>query len=115
MQKLITVAETASFQAFVKREKLSDEQVSGIVETVASNPTVGEIIQGTGGVRKFRVARDGGGKSGGYRVVYYFYNEDHPVYLFEGFGKSEKDNLSAADKAALKKVVNRIVQSFKDV
>lgn len=110
---MITVVETRSFLGFVKREKLSEAQVASVVTTLAENPTVGDLIKGTGGIRKFRVARDGGGKSGGYRVIYYYYNQSHPIFLIEGFGKNEKDNLSAFEKAAMKKVVNRIVVSFK--
>ncbi|MGF1764744.1 type II toxin-antitoxin system RelE/ParE family toxin, partial [Aliivibrio kagoshimensis] len=51
-------------------------------------------MQGTGGVRKLRWAKEGGGKSAGVRVVYYYNNEDVPLFMLSLFGKNEKANLS---------------------
>ena len=47
-------------------------------------------MEGTGGLRKLRWSRSGGGKSGGIRVIYYFYNESMPLYLLAVLGKNEK-------------------------
>ena len=48
---------------------------------LAARPKAGVLIEGTGGVRKLRWARDGRGKSGGVRVIYYFHSEAMPLYL----------------------------------
>ena len=72
-----------------------------IVTMVASDPLCGEILQGTGGVRKVRVGRGGKGKSGGARVVYIHYNASNPVFLLAAFAKNEKANLSKAERNAL--------------
>jgi RelE toxin of RelE / RelB toxin-antitoxin system len=56
------------------------------------------------GVRKIRIALQGGGKSGGSRVIYYFCDETMPVFLMQIYAKNEKANLSASEKNQLKKL-----------
>ena len=67
-------------------------------------------MQGTGGIRKLRWARSGGGKSGGVRVIYYFHSEMMPLYLLSIFGKNEETNISMEEKKILAKVVRQLVQ-----
>ncbi len=76
-----------------------------IVTMVAYDPECGEIMQGTGGVRKMRVGRGGRGKSGGGRVVYVYHDVDHPIFLLAAFAKNEKSNLSKAERNGLAKLV----------
>lgn len=77
-------------------------------------PKAGVIISGTDGIRKLRWARQGMGKSGGVRVIYYFHNEQMPLYLLTVFGKSEKANLSKAERNELAKLVRLLVQAGND-
>ncbi len=72
-----------------------------IVTMVANDPECGEVMQGTGGVRKVRVGRGGRGKSGGARVVYIHHDSDHPVFLLAAFAKNEKANLTKAERNEL--------------
>ena len=74
---------------------------SDVVDYLAAYPKAGDLIQGTGGIRKLRWARDARGKSGGVRVIYYFHSERIPLYLLTVFGKNEKANLTAAERNAL--------------
>ncbi len=53
-----------------------------------------------GGLRKVRIAREGGGKSGGYRMLYVFGGNTMPLFLLTVFAKNEKDNLTKAELAA---------------
>jgi len=56
-------------------------EYKGIVQTIVeTDPECGDLIRGTGGFRKGRVARKGMGKSGGARVVYIWRNERFPVF-----------------------------------
>ena len=55
---------------------LSPEERDQLVAFLAANPTAGDLIEGTGGVRKVRFAARGKGKSGGARVIHYFVPED---------------------------------------
>ncbi len=51
-----------------------------------SNPKQDDVIQGTGGLRKIRVASKGKGKCGGSRVIYYFLDEKRRFYLLTIYG-----------------------------
>jgi len=69
-------------------------------------------MQGTGGIRKLRWKRDGSGKRGGVRVIYYFHSERMPLFLLTIFGKNEKDNLSRTERNELAKLVRILVESY---
>ena len=101
---MITITETPMF--IKKAEKLmSEEERAELINYVAANPKEGDVMANTGGVRKLRFARKGQGKSGSYRVVYYYYNPKNPVFMFTVFGKNEKANLVKADRNTLSKLV----------
>ena len=84
------------------------QEREAIVTTVASDPECGELMQGTGGVRKVRVGRGGRGKSGGGRVVYIHQDTDHPIFLLAAFAKNEKANLSKAERNEMAKFVKTL-------
>jgi hypothetical protein len=77
---------------------LTAGQRDAVIDLIAYEPACGEVIPGSGGLRKVRIERDGVGKRGGARVVYYFYNEDFPIFLLALYAKNEKGNLTAAEK-----------------
>jgi len=67
-----------------------------------------------GGVRKFRFARVGSGKSGGYRVIHAFSPEDGtPVILITVFAKNEKANLSKAETEAVKTLGKALTETYR--
>ena len=105
---MITIAETAPFQQKISG-LLSSEERAELIAYLAEHPNSGALMQGTGGIRKLRWARQGGGKSGGIRVIYYFHNESMPLYLLAAFGKNEKANLSTEEKHLLAKAVKDLV------
>ncbi|KQN79937.1 addiction module toxin RelE [Sphingomonas sp. Leaf67] len=90
----------------------SDEQ-QAVVNLIAANPQAGDIMPGCGGARKLRVARPGGGKSGGYRVITYFGGGDMPTFLLAVFGKNEKTNLTKAERNALALLTKTLADSFR--
>lgn len=110
---MITVIETGQF-AGKARKIMTLSEKDELIDTVARNPEAGDIIAGTGGVRKLRVAREGQGKSGSYRVIYYYYNKNAPVFLFSVYGKNEKANLTDAEKNALYEVIQLIKKEMKN-
>jgi hypothetical protein len=83
-----------------------------MLEFLARRPKAGRIIQGTGGLRKVRIARPGKGKSGGTRVIYYYHNEDKPMLLLLIYAKADQENMTGAQKAQLKKHVDAIIGEF---
>ena len=91
---------------------LSETERQAIIDHVAAFPKTGVIMQGTGGIRKLRLSRQSAGKSGGVRVIYYFHNEQMPLYLLTVFGKGEKANLSKAEHNELTKLVRLLVQRW---
>ena len=106
-----TVVETPTYLA-VASKLFSEEERVDIVTLVSADPECGDLIRGTGGFRKVRVARKGMGKSGGARVVYIWRNERFPVFLIAVFPKNEKENLSMAERNALKKRANNIFETY---
>lgn len=96
------VVETPDYMADAKAAGLSDAERAEIVELLANDPTAGDLIVGTGGARKLRVAGRGKGKSGGYRVVTYFGGTDIPVFLLAVFSKGDRVNLTKAERNALR-------------
>lgn len=107
-----TIAETKAY-ASCAQKLLTLAERNELVDVIASNPKAGDLIQGTGGIRKLRFARGGSGKSGGVRVVYYYHDPYHPILLLTLFGKNETSNLTQAERAALGDMVKRIKQSIR--
>ena len=70
-------------------------------------------MPGCGGARKFRFARQGSGKSGGYRVVTYFAGVGVPAFLLTLFPKNMKTNLTPAERNAFAAATKRLVPSLK--
>ena len=68
---------------------LSEIERDDIVNYLAVHPKAGVVIQGAGGIRKLRCCREGMGKSGGVRIIYYYHDEIMPLYLLTIFGKNE--------------------------
>ncbi len=109
--RLITVVETKAFAADAK-SVLTPAQIEAVIGLLAADPEAGDVMVSTGGIRKVRLAAKGKGKSGGARVVYYYYNDTIPVFLLTVFAKGEKDNLSKAERNALAKVARLIRDSY---
>ena len=73
MERPITVVEVEPFPTKAKQVWDENEKLE-FIDFVAHNPDAGDVIPGTGGVRKIRWARRGIGKRGGVRVVYYVFD-----------------------------------------
>lgn len=91
---------------------MTDEDRFVAIDVVAHDPRHGDVLQGTGGCRKFRLAGRGKGKSGGYRVIFVFGGGDMPVFLLTVFGKGEKDNLTKAERNELAKLTSVLADSY---
>ena len=106
-----TVVETPTYLAIASK-LFSEEERADIVAMLAADPECGDLIRGTGGFRKVRVARKGTGKSGGARVVYIWRNQRFPVFLITVFAKNQKENLSMAERNTLRKRANSIFETY---
>jgi hypothetical protein len=105
---LQAVAELPQFIRDSEAAGLSNEERMAIIDAIAANPTLGDIIRGSGGLRKVRFPRHGKGKSGGYRVITAHFGPDAPVYLVALLSKGERSNFSAAEIASFRKLTNDI-------
>jgi len=91
---------------------MSDDERSRLVDFIAANPEAGVALGG--GLRKVRIPREGGGKSGGYRTLYVFGGAHMPLFLVTVFAKNEKDNLSKAEQAAAVQLSKTLLATYGD-
>lgn len=106
-----TVVEMQEFLT-AARKLLTDAERTLLVDFLASNPTAGDLIQGTGGVRKLRWALEGRGKRGGARVVYFHHNAGMPLFLLTAYAKNERADLSQADQNDFRQLTKLLVDIY---
>src|SRR5260221_2042929 len=106
----IIVAETSLFLRQAG-DVWSDEENSVFVDFIARNPEAGDLIPETGGVRKIRWNRQGIGKRGGVRVIYFYDGIEVPVYLLMVYAKARREDLSPDAKRAVRALVTRLKQA----
>jgi hypothetical protein len=100
-----TVIETEHYLSKAKKT-LTEKQRDEVVTIVAQEPEIGEMMQGTGGVYKFRYAsQEGKGKRGGARIMHLPLVSQGKVYLLDIFEKNEKVNLTKGERNELAKIV----------
>jgi len=111
MTRLQTVVELPEFQ---KRAKaiMSDEERAAAITYIAANPEAGVSLGG--GLRKVRIPREGGGKSGGFRTIYVFGGSHMPIFLITVFAKNEKANLSKSEQAAASRMSKAIIAKYRE-
>jgi hypothetical protein len=98
--------ELPAFARF-RNDYLDDEGFRGLQTAMILNPEAGDVIEGTGGLRKLRHGdpRRGKGKRGGLRVIYYWWNGESQFWLFTLYDKDELKDLSPQEKKALKSML----------
>lgn len=109
MNPLQTVVELPEFLRRASAIMTEAERLD-LVNYIAANPEAG--ISLGGGLRKVRIPREGGGKSGGYRTIYVFGGTQMPIFLVTVFAKNEKDNLSKAELAAAVQLSKLLLNSY---
>jgi len=108
-----TFVRLPEFEKQCKSIGLDEDDIIDIENALLDNPVIGNLMRGTGGLRKFRIALPGRGKSGGARVVYIDFTYYEKIYLITAFAKSELDNLSQAERNELKKLVKILESELK--
>lgn len=84
---------------------MSDDEYQALQKHLAQHPDAGAVIEGTGGLRKIRVAIGGRGKSGGARVIYYYFASASQIAMIFAYPKNVQATLTAEQKKMLKAVV----------
>ena len=109
------IAEVVSLSGYESQVSalLNEEERMAMEFFIACAPEDHPVIPGAGGFRKARWARRGKGKSGGFRVVYFFLAELGRIYMAAIYAKSRKETLSAADQNVLAKLAAQIKKAAK--
>ena len=106
-----TIVELPEF--LKKSDKLlSNSERLSIINYLALHPAAGDIMRGTGGIRKLRWSAQSKGKSGGVRIIYYHHNESIPLFLLTLFAKGEKTNLTKAECNELAKFTSLLIKNY---
>lgn len=84
---------------------LSEDEYRELQIYLASNPSAGDVVQGTGGLRKIRWGAKGKGKRGGARAIYFHKNSADQIYMLFLFSKNQSSDLTAAQKKDLSALV----------
>jgi hypothetical protein len=90
------------------RRLLTETEKTAMQESISANPEAHPVVPGTGGVRKARWGRQGRGKSGGVRLIYYYWTADNEVYLLFLYAKNEQSDMNNADRVAARKFVEGV-------
>ena len=101
---VMVIKETSVFTRQV--QKLLDPESYRLLQLrLVAEPDAGDLIRGTGGLRKIRWEAAGRGKRGGVRVVYYWARKHNVILLLIIYGKNQQDDLTAGQRAVLKKLI----------
>ncbi len=101
----MSVYQTKDFARFARKDRLSARALLEAAADVAQGNFDADL---GGGVFKQRVARQGGGKSGGFRTILFFKAGRHTFFVY-GFAKSERANVSEKELKALKKLASELL------
>ena len=102
-----TVAETPTFTQQAAKH-FDEEEKQELITFLAENPLAGDVIPGTGGVRKLRFAVTGKGKRGGARVIYYYLDGSLPLYALLAYPKNAKSDMTPDEKRAVTALVTAL-------
>ena len=86
--------ETSLFTRHI-HDYLTDDEYSGLQALLKEHPESGDIIPGSGGVRKIRWSASGRGKRGGIRVIYYWKCADDEIWMLTVYAKNERSTIPA--------------------
>jgi hypothetical protein len=107
---LQAVAELPQFIRDSDAAGLSTEHRMAVIDAIAANPVQGDIIRGSGGLRKVRFPGYGQGKRGGFRVITAHFGENVPVYLVALLSKRERGTFTSGEIASFRKLTNEIAR-----
>ena len=102
--KTVVFVETTYFTKAL-HQYLSDDEYRELQLCLMLSPDAGDLIRGSGGIRKLRWSRSGMGKSGGVRIIYYWAKPKDQIYMLTMYSKSEQENI---DSATLAKIAKRL-------
>ena len=109
-----TFVELPIFRTRWKEMGLNDDDLRRLQEELLSDPKIGEVMRGTGGVRKMRFAFQKRGKSGSVRVIYVDFEVYEKIFLITAYTKNEKDNLTDSERKEVKQLIGILEQQLEE-
>ena len=103
---MYTFVESSIFEK-IRPVYLDDDEFGELQQYMMLNPEAGEVVRGSGGVRKLRWSRPGMGKRGGLRVIYYVQFEPNEFWMLTLYSKSKKDNVPGH-------ILRELLEAFRD-
>ncbi|MBR1432710.1 type II toxin-antitoxin system RelE/ParE family toxin [Ruminococcus sp.] len=104
---------TREFDKNWKDMGLTDDDLKILQQELILNPQKGDVIQGTGGLRKLRIAFENRGKSGSGRVCYVDFTVYEKIYLITAYPKNVKENLSKSERNAISEMIKQLERALK--
>ena len=108
MRPLHEIVETPAYLAAAARARMTEDDRAAVAAFIAADPQAGDLIKGSGGVRKVRVAKPGGGKSGGWRVLTAYVSDTVAVLVVMVYGKNQRGNVSKAEINEMAKLMKAL-------
>jgi len=102
----MVIIETSIFTRLI-RELMDDDNYSELQQTLVQKPDVGNLIPGSGGLRKVRWKIEGKGKRGGVRIIYYWQTVDDQIWMLYGYAKASKNDLTKDQLKTLSNIIGR--------
>lgn len=106
-ESVMMILKLRSFHRWAKSEGISDFSLKKAVNEIGRGLVEGDL---GGGLFKKRVAREGGGKRGGFRTMLAFRRDDRSIFIL-GYPKNEKDNIGDDELTALKKLAKELLNA----
>ena len=102
----MVIIETTVFTRLI-RKLMDDDNYTELQETLIQKPNAGDLIPGSGGLRKVRWKVEGKGKRGGVRIIYYWMTSDEQLWMLYGYAKTKKEDLTKEQLKILRDIVER--------
>ena len=94
------------------RKLLTEEERAVLVDTLAHNPTAGDLIQATGGVEQVPMGVEGRGKRGGARVIDFTHSAGIPLFALTAYAKNERADLSEQDRNDFRRLTKLLAETY---
>ena len=109
--RTLEVVETDGFGKDA-RKVFTEDELADLHQHLGMERQLGAVIKGTGGLRKVRWSAAGKGKRGGARIIYYYGGDHMPLFLIAIYAKSDKADMTPAEKKAAAKLVDALREEY---
>jgi hypothetical protein len=92
---------------------MSEEERQHLIGHLALHPEAGDLVRGTGGIRKLRWKLEGRGKRGGARIIYFFHNANTPLFAITAFAKNEQLDISQRDRNEFRRLTKVLIETYR--